>query len=82
MSLTIRVEYFASFKEKAKKPSEAITLNEPISLNDLYDLLNEKYGFGLEKKFLRIAVNENYEDFDYLLKEEDKIVFIPPIAGG
>ena len=31
---------------------------------------------------LMIAVNEEYQEHDYLLSENDEVAFIPPVSGG
>lgn len=31
---------------------------------------------------LMIAVNEEYQEHDYLLNENDEVAFIPPVSGG
>lgn len=31
---------------------------------------------------LMIAVNEEYQEHDYLLIENDEVAFIPPVSGG
>jgi molybdopterin converting factor subunit 1 len=33
-------------------------------------------------KSLRFAVNEEYVDESYILKENDEVVIIPPVSGG
>jgi molybdopterin converting factor subunit 1 len=38
---------------------------------------------GFEKlASLRLAVNEEYRDDDYLLNEGDEVAIIPPVSGG
>lgn len=31
---------------------------------------------------LMIAVNEEYQEHDYLLSDNDEVAFIPPVSGG
>ena len=31
---------------------------------------------------LMIAVNEEYQEHDYPLREDDEVAFIPPVSGG
>ena len=31
---------------------------------------------------LMIAVNEEYQEHDFLLSDEDEVAFIPPVSGG
>ena len=43
-----------------------------------------KFGFpDFEKlRSLSIAVNQEYREDDFLVKEGDEIVIIPPVSGG
>ena len=79
--MKIKIKYFAVMRE-ARKLSEEIIKTREKTVGELYDELNKKHHFPLEKKFLKIAVNESYVSFDYSLQENDTVVFIPPVTGG
>ena len=44
-------------------------------------LLKEYPAFG-KLKSLSFAVNEEYQQDDFLLKDQDEVVIIPPVSGG
>ena len=68
-------------REKAGVSEEILETN----CKDALELLNEldkKYNFNLDRDHLKVAINEEYSSFDSSLKENDTLVFIPPVAGG
>jgi molybdopterin converting factor small subunit len=78
---TINVNYFALFRDLADKSSESIKTDAKTTA-DLYRQLKLKYDFPLSQCKLKVAVNDEFTGFDYELKANDKVVFIPPVAGG
>jgi molybdopterin converting factor subunit 1 len=79
--MQINIMYFASLRDSAKTSNESVNTNAK-TINDLYEELNKRHNFNIEKEILRVAVNEEYKSFDTLLTNNDTIVFIPPVAGG
>ena len=79
MNLTIK--YYAFLRDKAGVSSEVIDVDIRTA-EELYNLLNEKYQFQIGKSQLRVAVNDEFVDFNTSLVGNDKVVFIPPVAGG
>lgn len=80
--MNIKIRYFASLREKAGKSSEEINLQEGQTPAVLYEMLAHEYGFSLSAKEIKYSVNNEYVDDNFLLKENDTLVFIPPVAGG
>ena len=39
-------------------------------------------GLKLDVDTLKVAVNDSYSTMDHPLREGDRVVFIPPLAGG
>ncbi len=81
--MKIKVLYFSSIKDKLKKNQETIELEQSISLADLISNLKQKYP-EISKNLdnVMVAVNEEYVDKDYSLKEGDVVALIPPVSGG
>ena len=79
--MQINIMYFASLRDSTNKSIETITTTAK-TVDELYDFLDQQYSFSIDKKNLRVAVNEEYKDFKYQLSNLDTIVFIPPVAGG
>jgi len=79
--MNINIIYFASMRDQAKKSKETISTNAQTAKEVFYNL-NKKYNFDFNEEDLKVAVNEEYSDFSTQLKDNDTIVFIPPVAGG
>lgn len=82
MTITVTVLYFASLADKAKKGSESLTLDASTNLNEVYQMLQQKYGFELESSDIRVAINDEFASWRDDIKDADAIAFIPPVAGG
>ena len=79
--MNITVEYFAQFRDLANCAGEVRqTLAESVS--DLYQEVAQSHQFNLPIDDLKVAVNEEFADWNYQLKDGDTVVFIPPVAGG
>lgn len=80
-SITVKVQYFALFREQAGKRDESIeTVATTPAL--LFTELKLRYGFRLEMTQLKVAINSEFADWQTSLKPNDHIAFIPPVAGG
>ena len=49
---------------------------------DLYDEVRTAHGFTLPRAMLRVAVNDEFCEWSAALQPGDRVVFIPPVAGG
>lgn len=79
--MKVSVQYFASLRESSGIEEEQIeTATETVS--DFYLELAKKYQFSLQLTSVRFAVNGQFVPAASLLKEGDRVVFIPPVAGG
>jgi len=79
--MKISIEYFALLKEQRGCSSETIeTVAKSPAL--LYSELKSRYSFSLNPDSLKVAVNEDFADWDSTLSDGDTVVFIPPVAGG
>ena len=79
--MTVRVKYFAVLREQRGLDEETVTTSVAIAC-DLYSELKTQHGFSLDPRFVRTAINGMFVDKDYLLIDNDEVVFIPPVAGG
>lgn len=79
--MTLHVQYFAILREQRGLDSERLT-TDASSPNALYEELRARHGFTLPADRVRAAVNDEFVAGDTLLREGDRIVFIPPVAGG
>ena len=81
MAVNVHIQYYANLREQSGINQESVT-TQTKNVNEFYGELKDKYGFTLDTNVLRVAVNDEFVDWDYILKDEDNIVFIPPVSGG
>ena len=79
--MTLTVGYFAILREQRGAAAETLSTSAP-SPAELYAELRRRYDFSLEARWIRAAVNDEFVAMDSPLKEGDRVVFIPPVAGG
>ena len=79
--MRIEIEYFALLREQAGRDSQMLEL-EAGTPADIYAMLRRQHGFELEAARLRVAVNDTFADWSQNLSDGDRLVFIPPVAGG
>ena len=81
MMRTFYVQYFAILREQRGLTDEKLTsaASTPIAL---YEELRARHGFTLTGDRVRAAVNDAFVPADATLHEGDRVVFIPPVAGG
>ncbi|NNF66202.1 MAG: MoaD/ThiS family protein [Gammaproteobacteria bacterium] len=79
--MRIEIEYFAILREQAGKEHEFVETTA-MTPAQLFAQLSTQYGFALNNASLRVAVNDQFCDWSDSLAEGDRVVFIPPVAGG
>lgn len=77
----ITVKFFALLREQAGC-REATLETAAISPAALYEELMHSRGLTVPAAILSFAVNERYVPADTLLRDGDRVAFIPPVAGG
>jgi molybdopterin converting factor subunit 1 len=81
MTHTIHVQYFAALRDQAGCGSETLATASRTAA-DLYDELRDLRSLALPRSMLKVAVNEEFAAWDRPLADGDRVVFIPPVAGG
>lgn len=77
----ISVIYFAALREQAKKREEKIDTSSETAV-ELYRELQSRYGFTLDSTEITVAINDRNASLGVVLQSGDRVVFIPPVAGG
>ena len=77
----IQVRYYALLREERGLKEETVTTSAN-SVKELYESLRKKHGFRLDTEFLKVAINEEFMEWNTPLKTGDSVVFVPPVAGG
>ena len=77
--MKIYVKYFASVRDMMGKDSENLEIETSTSANDLWKSLT------VDKKTpvrVLVAVNHEYVNKKFKLKDGDEVAFFPPVTGG
>ena len=77
-----RIKAFGVAREIIGQRETVIDLTDGQTIEDLKVLIFSQYPRFRELKSLFIAVNQEYAEDNILLKENDEIALIPPVAGG
>ena len=79
--ISVTVQYFAILREQRGLTEEKISTGAATP-TALYDELRARHGFTLPADRVRAAVNEEFVSARAALRDGDRLVFIPPVAGG
>lgn len=85
--MTVKVLYFAYFRERAGRASEEVAPPAHVAtVAQLMDWLKAQ-GEGRERAFadlslVRVAVNQNYVTVNHPIRPGDEVAFFPPVTGG
>jgi molybdopterin converting factor subunit 1 len=77
----IDIQYFALLREQAGRSAERMN-TAATTPAELYAELRGVHGFTLPLAMLRVAVNDEFCEWTTPLQAGDRVVFIPPVAGG
>jgi len=78
---TLHVQYFALLREQAGRDGESLQ-STAASARALYAELAGLRGLTLLPAQLRVAVNEEFAEWERPLAAGDRVAFLPPVAGG
>ena len=78
---TVQIQYFAILREAAGKDEETLS-TAATTPADLYLELQARYAFTFPLDALRVSINARFAKMHDPLQSDDRISFIPPVAGG
>ena len=81
--MQMRMRYFAALRELTGLREETLNIPEETTVAGVRALLLERYP-QVEHALARAvcAINHQYVTPETILKENDEVVFIPPVGGG
>jgi molybdopterin synthase sulfur carrier subunit len=79
--ITVTVQYFAILREQRGLNEEKIA-TAAATPAALYEQLRAQHPFTLPGDRVRAAVNGTFVANSAPLRDGDRLVFIPPVAGG
>ncbi|RXK53386.1 MoaD/ThiS family protein [Oleiharenicola lentus] len=78
----IHVRFFAILREQAGVPTLTVESAAPDA-SALYAELQQRHpGLSFPAHLLKVSINERYVELTTPLAAGDRVVFIPPVAGG
>lgn len=81
-SRQLNVRFFALLREQAGCSATELASGAATPA-ELYAELQQRHaGLVFPAHLLRVSINERYADMNAPLANGDRIVFIPPVAGG
>lgn len=76
----VRVRYFAILREHTGCAAEALD-TAAATAGELYRELDGRYRFP-RLASLKVAINDEFRDWNSAIADGDDVVFMPPVAGG
>lgn len=80
--MRIKIRYFGQFRDITGKTEEELDVKDGITVEELRDLVREKYPRIAAKREVLVALNSTFTALDVVVKPEDKVAFFPPVSGG
>ena len=81
MHVKVKILFFASLRDAAGAAEKREDVSAGISITELWQQVSA--GFELLPEKVLCAVNQEYVDSDYVLKDGDvEVAFFPPVTGG
>lgn len=85
MSVTVKLRFFASLREKLGE-TDTLSLPDGATVGDARDALMARGGIHAEalarSRAVRAAVNQKMAAETAALAEGDELAFFPPVTGG
>ena len=80
----VSINFLGMHRRLIKSNNISLRISEQIQhISDLFGYLNEKYPeLCLNRNSVMVTVNNIESSFDYKLKENDEVLFMPHIGGG
>jgi molybdopterin converting factor subunit 1 len=78
---TIRVRYFAGFREHAGTAEETLTLSAE-TVGEVFDSLRHRHGSAEPYRHCKVAINDEMSDWNAAVQDGDTVLLFPPVAGG
>ncbi|MEE9492240.1 MAG: MoaD/ThiS family protein [Gammaproteobacteria bacterium] len=78
-TITVRVRFFASFREQFGLSDETLSVANNTTIRQLFKLLLPDA--EIPDRIL-VARNQEYSDLGQVISDGDEIAYFPPVTGG
>lgn len=83
VAIAVRARLFARLREQAGTDAESVEVRLGSSAADVYDALRKSHpGLEANRESVRVAVNQEFADWEVIVAAGDEVAFIPPVSGG
>src|SRR2546428_4705004 len=83
MAIAVRTRLFARLREQAGTDAETVEVRPGSTVDDVYDALQKAHArLEANRESVRVAVNQEFADWDAIVSDGDEVAFIPPVSGG
>ncbi len=81
--MKVKVKFFAALRDRVGAAEVIKDMPEGCTVGELWKAMQQDYPrlAGVDMKLL-FAVNREYVKSGEILKENDEVVFVPPVSGG
>ena len=80
--MEIEALLFASYREKAGVGRLTLDLNDSATVGDMVGAMRMRFPGLPEAERIVVAVNNEYQEHDFVLSDGDEVALIPPVSGG
>lgn len=80
--MEIEALLFASYREKAGVGRLTLDMDDGATVGELAEAMRSKFPGLPEAERIVVAVNNEYQEHDFVLSDGDEVALIPPVSGG
>jgi MoaE-MoaD fusion protein len=83
VAIAVRARLFARLRELAGTDTENVELPGGSTVSDVYAAVVRRHpGLEADRNAVRVALNQEFADWDAPVADGDEVAFIPPVSGG
>src|SRR6266849_4891088 len=83
VAVAVRARLFARLREQAGTDAENVEVRAGSTVADVYDALRKAHpALEANRESVRVAVNQEFSEWDVIVAAGDEVAFIPPVSGG
>jgi molybdopterin synthase catalytic subunit len=83
VAIAVRARLFARLRELAGTDTESVELPAGSTVAGVFDAVARLHpGLAGDRNAIRVALNQEFVDWDKAVADGDEVAFIPPVSGG